>query len=79
LNSTLVTQRGERQRTGRSARGCFSTAASAFFAAAAAIEITLGILAADVLNIYIIHRYTSADEVLADEVVKDIVARVRLR
>jgi hypothetical protein len=43
LNSTLVTQRGERQRTGRSARGCFSTAASAFFAAAAAIAPTVAI------------------------------------
>jgi hypothetical protein len=32
-----------------------------------AAKITLGILAADVLNIYIIHRYTSADEVSLKE------------
>lgn len=43
-----------------------------------AANITLGILAADVLDIYVIYRYTSANEVLADEVVEDIVARVRL-
>jgi hypothetical protein len=43
-----------------------------------AANITLGILAADVLDIYVIYRYTSANEVLVDEVVEDIVARVRL-
>ena len=37
LNATLVTRRRERQRTGRSARWRSSTAANAFFAAAAAI------------------------------------------
>jgi hypothetical protein len=34
--------------------------------------------AADVLDIYVIYRYTSANEVLVDEVVEDIVARVRV-